>query len=285
MSIHTHVEAFFKNKRVVIATMHKKENIIRPLLKKMLGVDAYVPEHFNTDVFGTFTREVKRTGDQLEAAKAKARAALKITGADIAIASEGSFSAHPLFPQVTSNLEVVVLLDPKNAIEIVGHAQTTHTNFDQAYVSSLEEVVSFAKRIGFPEHGIIVRKSETSKKIYKDIQTWEELESLSKKLLKGFFTKRIFLEADMRAHRNPTRMTCIEQAALDMIESVIRTCPQCARIGFSKKKYIKGLNCSSCGLSTDVPGIFLYECEGCLTQEERKEGDVAPPEMCSFCNP
>jgi hypothetical protein len=278
-------DTYFKNKKVVIATMHEKEKVIGKLFKERFGIETSVPGNFNTDIFGTFTRDVKRSGDQLEAARKKALSALETTGADIAIASEGSFSPHPNFPHSISNLELVLLLDIKNNIEVRGHARTTNTNYAHKKVSSLEEVISFAKETGFPEHGIIVRRSDSSRKIYKDIQTWEDLEALSKKLFVPFFKKTLFLETDMRAHRNPSRMKVIEQATIDLIKNINTTCSDCGTVGFSKIQFLKGLPCSSCGLETDVPGVFLYQCQNCKKEEERKEGDFAQPKECAFCNP
>lgn len=276
---------FFNGKKVVIATMHGKEKVISRLLQESFGVESFVPSDFNTDIFGTFTRDIKRSGDQLEAARKKAKAALEKTGADIAIASEGGFSPHPSFPFVSSNLELVLLVDKESGIEVRGHTRTSKTNHNHTKVSSVKEVLTFAQEIGFPEHGIIVRKSQTSKKIYKEISSWEELEKISKKLLHGFFTKSIFLEADMRAHRNPTRMKAIEEAVLDLVKNINSLCSNCGTIRYCKTKFITGLPCSTCGLETDTPGTFLYECQKCHTKEERKERDFASLGECAFCNP
>ncbi len=276
---------FFNGKKVVIATMHGKEKVISKLLKQNFNVESFLPSDFNTDVFGTFTRDIKRDGDQLEAARKKAKVALEKSRADIAIASEGSFSPHPMIPFISSNLELVLLIDKASGVEVRGHTRTSETNHNHKKASSLEEVISFAKKVGFPNHGLIVRKSETSKKMFKEINTWEELEAISKKLLGGFFTKSIFLEADMRAHRNPTRMKAIEEATLDLIKNIKSTCPNCNTIGYCKTKFLKGLPCSFCGLETDTPGTFLYECQKCEKKEERKEKEFATQDECSFCNP
>ena len=281
----TIIETFFKNKKVVIATMHEKEKVIGKLFKEHFSVETFVPDNFNTDMFGTFTRDIKRSGNQLEAARKKARHALEKTGADIAIASEGSFPPHPSLPFVTSNLELVLLVDKESKVEVRGHSRTSNTNYNHKEVSSTEEAMSFAREIGFPEHGIIVRKNKNSKKMYKDIRDWQELEDVTKKLLASFFTKTIFLEADMRAHRNPTRMKAIEEATLDLLKNIKNVCPNCGTIGFCKTQFLRGLPCSSCNIETDIPGTFLYECQSCQKKEEKKEGEFAKPEDCSFCNP
>ena len=276
---------YFSGKKIVIATKHEKEKVIGKLFKGSFDVEVGLPNDFDTDQFGTFTRDIKRDGNQLEVARKKAVKAIEVTGVDIAIASEGSFSPHRSLPWVTSNLELVLLLDKDTSIEVRGYAYSVTTNFRQKTVSTVDEVLSFAKEVGFPLHGVIMRKNETSKKMYKDVQTWDDLDKVSKKLLGGFFAKTIFIETDMRAHRNPTRMKVIEEATKDLIKNINSSCPVCGTIGFSRTQFIKGLPCSFCGLSTDVPGTFLYECQRCQMKEERKEGDLADPKDCSFCNP
>jgi len=54
----------FSDRLAVLATMHQKERVIAPLLERELGIKVIVPPDFNTDIFGTFTREVKRPGTQ-----------------------------------------------------------------------------------------------------------------------------------------------------------------------------------------------------------------------------
>ena len=60
-------DKFFNGRRGILATMHQKEAAISPILKKELGLEMVLPDQFDTDIFGTFTGEVKRMGDQLEA--------------------------------------------------------------------------------------------------------------------------------------------------------------------------------------------------------------------------
>jgi hypothetical protein len=159
---------YFKGRTAALATMHGKEKVIAPLLREV-GVEVIIPQALNTDAFGTFTRDIDRAGNQLEAARTKAHAALALTGLDLAIASEGSFGADPRIPFIQSNLELVLLVDTKNNLEIRGHHRSSETNMNGSYVSSLEEAHNLVKKWGFPDHGVIVRKSESGKRhIYKD---------------------------------------------------------------------------------------------------------------------
>lgn len=277
---------FFKNRKIVIATKHNKEKVVGSFLSS-LGLEYFIPENFDTDAFGTFTREVVRMGNQVEACRTKALEAMKYTGVDIAIASEGSFGPDPTMPFVCSNLELILLVDKKNGIEVRGYARTNNTNFSHTYVSSITEAIDFAKKVGFPEHGVIVRKNEHSQEICKDIFSWEDFKDVVAKLLNKPFTKKIFLETDMRAHRNPTRMQNIELAMEDLMRNITRTCPQCQIFGYSITDYINGLPCRICRQPTDIAKFALYECVKCGNKEEKKIENVecAEPAQCQYCNP
>ena len=281
------VSDFFKNRKIVVATKHNKETIIRSLFGEFFGVEFIVPENFDTDAFGTFTRDKKRVGDQLEAARKKALAAMQITGLDAVIASEGSFDAHPSIPFVTSNLELVLFVDIKNNVEVRGHSRTFKTNMAHRYVRTLSEAVSFAESVGFPEHGVIIRERKDSETMFKEVTTWEVFKQTCKNLLYTTKGGIIFLETDMRAHRNPTRMKNIELALKDLIKNIESTCPECGMIGFVPVKTTGCLHCESCGRETDVPAKSLFECQKCKYEEERRitEQSFINPGECSYCNP
>lgn len=278
----------FKGRQAVIATMHRKEEVIAPLIAQ-LGIEVIVPTDFNTDVFGTFTRDIKRAGNQLEAARKKAHAALKNTNATIAIASEGSFGPHPGIPFIQSNLELVLLVDTKNNLEIRGHHRATSTNVQGRKVKNTEEALVFAKHIGFPDHGVIVRRDEHDHtNIFKDIETEKDLIHAVDALLSRWFTKEIFIETDMRAHKNPTRMKAISLATEDLLKNIVLSCPHCHRPGFVAVDYEPGLRCALCGLPTEVPLVDIHECSHCGKTEKRrvtKYGEHADPGRCQYCNP
>lgn len=99
------------NRTAILATRHRKEQVIAPLFAQEFGVKVIVPAHFNSDYFGTFTRDIPRAGNQLTAARRKAEAVLELTGDTLALASEGAFYPHPSFPFVGCDRELVLLLD------------------------------------------------------------------------------------------------------------------------------------------------------------------------------
>ncbi len=273
----------------MIASMHKKEVVIAPLLTAQLGVEIIVPQDFDSDRFGTFTREIKRAGNQLEAARAKALAAMTSVGVDLGVASEGSFGVHPSLPFVASGLELVLLLDQKNGYEVCGYSRGQETNFGSQYVKSVDQALAFARKIGFPEHGLILRKSENdNSEIYKEIVTEADLVQKVETMLGRLFTKRVFLETDMRAHRNPTRMAGIKKATEDLLTNLQSLCPQCQTPGFVVVDTERDLPCAQCGRPTELPHTDLYQCQVCQYSEKRpvtKYGTAADSQYCQYCNP
>ncbi len=61
----------FKNRHLVIATMHHKEKVIAPILEQNLQVKCFLPEGFDSDVFGTFSGEIERKNSPLNIAREK----------------------------------------------------------------------------------------------------------------------------------------------------------------------------------------------------------------------
>jgi hypothetical protein len=68
-------DQLFEDRTLVIATMKDMEKVIAPLLVRALGVKIIIPENFDTIQYGTFSEEIERQADQVEAARIKAKAA------------------------------------------------------------------------------------------------------------------------------------------------------------------------------------------------------------------
>lgn len=280
---------FFAGRTLVLGTKHKKESIIAPILEKELGVRVVVPDNFDTDQFGTFTREIARTGNQLEVARRKAMAAMGLLGADLSLASEGSFGPHADIPFIPSNLELVLLIDRKHGFEIRGHHRSEEANAASVFVSSVAEAKQFAAKIGFPRQGLVVRRDEhCNQDIFKDISSFEELEEKVSYLLSKFLVKKAYLETDLRAHANPVRMKNIGLATEDLIKNIKSVCPECATPGFVIVDTVYGLPCRLCGQETDLVLAIIRECQKCglRRQDSHPEAKTsADPVMCGYCNP
>ena len=279
----------FAGRTLYIATMHGKEQVIVPLVTEAFWCSCALVEWIDTDQFGTFTREVKRPWDMLFTARAKIRCAMEKTGADLVIASEWSFGPYRAFPLVQANYELTVLYDRIHDREILGHYETVETNLNATYVSSVDEALAFAESIWFPEHGIIVRRrKEKSRWLYKEIPTKDALIDCCKKLFKRPLTSKIYLETDMRAHKNPTRLRAIAGSTKNLIEAASCLCPECQRPWFVVTGYEGNRICVGCWRKTEFPTHQLKQCQWCHFVEREVlvfEKPYIEPSECSICNP
>lgn len=277
----------FEGRTLLIATKHQKEKIITPIFEKELGVKCIVSQQFDTDVLGTFTGEVERKNDSLSTVKEKCRTAMNLENCDLAIASEGSFGAHPSVFFASADEEFLVLLDEKNKLEIIAREVSLETNFAGTEVLSEKELLDFAAKAGFPQHGLIIRKGiQDSNHIVKGItdettllDTFEEFQKLFGKA---------FVETDMRAMYNPTRMRVIEKTAKKLVEKIKNVCPDCQMPGFDITKVVKGLPCGQCGFPTKSTLSYVYSCKKCDFEKEEKypnQKKHEDPMYCDFCNP
>jgi len=280
----------FKNRTAVLLTKHRKEDVIFPVLKET-GMNLEVETSFDTDLLGTFTNEIARQGSQLEAARAKAHKAIEITGNPIGIASEGSFGPHPTIYFVPANIELVLLVDAENKIEIAGWEISTDTNFSGVEVANYEEALAFANKIGFPQHGLVVKypvSKDENKIAAKGINSRKTLKLAIIEAIKFSYDGKAHLETDMRAIYNPMRMKVIEKAATNLLNKMKGLCPQCNWPGFEISEWIKGLPCENCFLPTRGISKHIYQCKKCDFKKEVEYpyGEkYSEPQYCDFCNP
>lgn len=271
--------------------MHQKERVIAPLLEQELGIKVVVPQNFDTDAFGTFTREIPRPADQFKAARLKAEKALSVTCESLALASEGTFGPHPLIPYLPCNQEIVVLLDKVHDLEIFGQEFSTETNYSHQCVTTVEQAYDFALKVGFPEHGLVVMSDSSTtnqSEIIKGITTEEQLLESVKRLLTQSINCSVHVETDMRALYNPTRMKNIEKATWDLLKKLNQLCPNCSWPGFEVVSRKEGLPCALCNLPTQLTHSVIYECKKCEFNQEvlfPNGLEKADPSQCMYCNP
>jgi hypothetical protein len=276
--------------RAVLATMHRKEEVILPALAE-LGLAIEVPQDFDTDRFGTFSREVPRAGSQLDAARAKINGAFeRIPDAKVGIASEGSFGPDPFLPFVALGRELILLIDRDNGFELAGHHASFETNFGTMVVTDVGSALKFAERRKFPSHGIIVSAAidgqpDPHAGLYKNLVDTDQIAAVVSTMIERH--SAAFIETDMRANRNPTRMRSVEQAAFDLARRFNSRCPDCQYPGYDVTGRVVGLPCSWCGEPTRITRLVVLSCSACGYQEERPAGHqtTADPGQCEHCNP
>lgn len=277
----------YRGQRVALLTQHGKERLLAPKLEPVLGCTLHHVTGFDTDLLGTFTRDIPRDGSQLEAARRKARIGMELSGLRLGLASEGSFGPDPFMGLLPWNLELLIFIDDERDLEIVGMAQG-NANSGHLLTADWEAAEAFANKLDFPRHHLVVRPaSQNDPHIRKGIKTWNELRAAFVSAQSQAANGQVFLETDSRAHANPTRQQHIRLAGEDLIRKVSSLCPQCGTPGFWRVERLAGLRCADCGAptrETKAEVLGCIKCEHRLTQELANEG-FADPGRCDYCNP
>lgn len=277
----------FEGRRLLIATKHQKESVVAPIMHKELGVECFVWPAFDSDLLGTFTGEIERIDNALTTAKNKCLQAMALAKCDLAIASEGSFGPHPTLFFAHADEEILIFIDRKNGLEITVSELSLSTNFNGALVNSENELKAFAADAGFSSHGLILRKQKDDlSDMVKGITDWETLLSSYHKL--KLDDGSAYVETDMRAMFNPTRMKVIETAAQKLADKIKSLCPSCQMPGFGVVEAQQGLPCEFCGLPTRSMLAHVYRCKHCHFSLERKYPhgkEREDPMYCDLCNP
>ncbi|NNT71874.1 hypothetical protein HKT18_06565 [Flavobacterium sp. IMCC34852] len=277
----------FNNRKLLVATKHHKEKVIAPLFEKKLGVRCFTSDEFDTDTLGTFSGEVSRKDDALTTLRKKCILAMEKNHCDLVIASEGSFGVHPSVFFASADDELIMLKDAKNDLEIVAREISLDTNFNASVITNESDLLAFAQRVQFPSHALILKPAENNfSKIVKGINDSENLKKYVNEFINEF--GMAYVETDMRAQFNPTRMKVIEKAAQKLLQNVQSTCPNCKSPGFAITKAIPGLPCSWCKKPTDSTLSYLYTCNKCEFTKEAlfpHQKNTEDPTYCHLCNP
>ena len=276
----------YRGRQVALLTQHGKERVIAPVLDVALGCRVGRVAGYDTDLLGTFTREVPRPGTQLQAARKKARIGMDLAGLPLGLASEGSFGPDPYAGLFSWNVEMIVWIDDTLDIEVVGVA-SGKTNFSHLLTANWEEVETFARAAGFPEHSLVARpQHEDDPRIRKDIAAWNTLREVFRWACGEAGNGCTFLETDVRADRNPARMEKIGQAAQDLARKLCTPCPICDAPGFQLAERVPGLPCEDCGALTREARADIHRCVKCGHQVTVECPDkAASAGRCDFCNP
>ena len=277
----------YKGQKIAFLTQHGKQEVVAAALEPVLGCEVVHVSTYDTDLLGSFTRDVPRSGTQLEAARRKARKGMELAGLKMGLASEGSFSTDPYTGMMPWNREIVVLIDDELGIEVVGMAQGS-TIAGQILTASWDEVEQFARKLGFPQQQVVMRpQSENDPRIIKGIGSWEKLGDAFTHLQVEADNRKVFVEPDLRAFASPTRMSHIARASEDLAQRILSCCPQCAAPGFSVVQRQPGLPCELCGTPTTTYLSETLRCVLCKHEEQRQRQDLqyADPRHCPQCNP
>lgn len=277
----------FKGRNLIIATKHKKEAVIAPLLEAEIAVKCFVDPEFDTDLFGTFSGEIERKEDPVTTLRNKCLLAMERNNCDLGIASEGSFGSHPTMFFVPANEELLILIDKKNGLEIIAKELSVETNLNGSECLDQKGLLDFSAKVGFPSHGLILKKGKNDHRyLRKGITTKNELLVCFNFCINEFGSA--YVETDMRAMYNPTRMKVIEKVTKGLLAKLNSLCPICSTPGYSVVSATSGLPCSSCGFPTSSTLFHSYACVKCNHAEDIKfpyTKHMEDPMYCDICNP
>ena len=282
-------QSLYSGCNIVITTKHQKSEAIGSSFLNILNAD--VSECvLDTDQLGTFCGEIERRGSAIESAKRKCEWGVNVTKASYGLASEGSFGPHPFFPFIPCGKEIIYFIDKKRSFDLYLQELSSETNYKMTEVSSFDEILDFAQKALFPSHALIIRSSIRNSKglVFKGLQNSKDLEKCFYNALKNSSTGKIWIETDMRAHLNPTRMKAIGELSEQLAQRLLCLCKVCGAPGWGKTAEHRGLACSLCESPTDIIKAEVFSCVKCSYTEIlplANSEDKADPLYCCYCNP
>ena len=190
---------------ISLLTKHRKADAIQSVMEGC-GFSLRTIDSFDTDQLGTFTGEQARLQNQLDTALHKAQLGAQLGNTRYGLGSEGSFGPDPFIGMTPWNAEVLAWWDSIKQHAVYAIMQGPETNYHQKHVRSMDEVAELMSRFKFPNHGLIVGKPG-DRYFNKEIDSEESMLTILSPLLRQ---SPVWIETDMRAHRNPTRMSMIK---------------------------------------------------------------------------
>ncbi|GAB3772986.1 hypothetical protein GCM10028818_13850 [Spirosoma horti] len=157
-------------------------------------------------------------------------------------------------------------------------------------VDSWEALQLFARASLFPSHALIIRPNDrhTKAPIFKGIESLAALEEAYKEAKRYSAQGKVWVETDMRASYNPTRMQLIGELATLLAKRLSCICPSCQTPGWGNVSLEKGLPCRECGNETHLIKTKIDGCVKCNYKQFRGRSDgltQADPGQCNVCNP
>jgi len=280
----------FAGRTLAVATMHGKEEAIGPAMLQHLPLSACIAiPDLDTDRFGAFSGEVERGTDPRTAALHKAKHGAEHSGHALVIASEGSFVPYPPAPFVPCDEEWLVLYDARDGRSWAHRHVALETVAGGAWCATLAEVRAFAQRMRFPSHGLVLKPHEhwrAGDAVVKGLADGAALEDAAAKVIERHGA--VWVESDLRAMMNPTRMGVIRTTADRFARELATPCPACGELHFAVAAVVPGLPCGLCGMPTEGVRAYRRRCEACghTVLDPRPDGRMAEDPMhCANCNP
>jgi len=271
---------------IAVGSCHGKQHQFAPAFSVVLGARLVTPPGLDTDQFGTFSGEAPRAGPAVQAARAKARLAMTLTGLPRGLASEASYG--PLPGGWFGHEEILLFGDTELGVEVIeGHRTTSIPGLAHrlAGVADLPGPLL----AGLPGQALIVRPSAPAvpdrTAVTKGITDAATARSAIAAAAARSPDGLAVVEPDLRAHHNPSRRRVLAALAARLAHRLATPCPACAAPGFGRVDAQPGLPCRACATPTPQVGNEIHACAVCSHRQDHPVRDGADPAGCPVCNP
>ncbi|MEY4359777.1 MAG: hypothetical protein RLZZ631_1263 [Cyanobacteriota bacterium] len=271
-----------------LTTRHSKQQALSFPFRVGLGAELLLCDA-DTDQLGTFSGEIERTDNALATCRAKALMGMAATGLPQGVASEASFGPHPAMPMLAVGQELLLFVDQQSGLTVLEQRLEWRTNYSHLKLTPNAPVDSWLKQVGFPSHRVIVRPLQAQPDcLFKGVASRSALEQAIALCRAADPKGCVWLETDMRAHCNPTRMRSIRRLGVSLVRRLRTPCPECGSPGWGLVDTLPGLPCRDCGTATALTHHEIWGCPQCHARRElpRRDGRRdADPGQCPWCNP
>lgn len=276
----------YRGRTAALATQHGKLPLLARPLAAGPGLALCAPAGIDTDALGTFSGEVPRPGPPEEVVERKARLAMAAAGTELGLATEATFGPHPALPFLGGHTELIAFVDDARGVVHLERLTTAETNFASLDTVPGADLTVFLERAGFPAHALIVRPAPEGAPVAKGVQEPTLLAEAVAAAAAASPLGQARIEADMRAHLNPTRRRIIRKLAIRLARRLSTLCPECELPGFGPVGHEAGLPCADCGAPTGRTAAVVWGCLDGRTRARRPvAATAADPGDCPVCNP
>ena len=282
-----------QNLSACLVSKHNKIEYIETALKRAFAWQLNGSNRFDTDMLGTFSGESERTLSPIDCAIYKANKALKLSGNDIGLGSEGSFNPDG-YGVMTVNQELLACVHREKGLLAVGQAiRPVHVRtwtIELSDAAKVEEIIEalpdnqalIMRTVDVADENTAVQYGET----FKGLLSEEQIHTAYAALCGAKSSLKIEICYDLRAMFCPERQVTIGLAAKNLVERLLSVCPHCNTIDFYAEIRLSGLPCETCGLPTTMTKAFKAKCNECEFESVNPvEQQFAETVNCSFCNP
>ena len=278
--------------QVAVGTLHGKAEALAPALATVgLQVQAIA---IDTDALGTFAGDIERPGTTHEVVIEKARRGMAASGLKLGIATEGSFGPDPILGFLPLHTELLAFVDDALGQTVVIEHAGHDTNWVSKAIRPDDDLGPLLSAIGLPTHAALVKPNRWSRAggvpipIEKGLRISATVAQAVARMGAISEDGLARVEADLRAHMNPTRLGAIGRLGHQLAQRLATPCPRCSAPGFGRVDARIGLPCELCGEATDLVRAEIHGCGVCGHREDRPRTDgltAADAGHCPECNP